>query len=59
MTGEDLGVVDLSEVTGFVEDDPGAVVRGAHPETEEDRAKMREQQIARLLEAFHQERRER
>ncbi len=45
----DLGYVDLREVTGFVADDPGIVVRGARPVTEADRAVMREQQIARLL----------
>lgn len=55
MTKPDLGAVDLHEVTGFVEDDPGEVVRGARALTDEDVEKLREQQIAQLVEAHRQE----
>jgi hypothetical protein len=52
----DLGTVDLSEVTGFVDEDPGMVVRGARVATPADRAVIREQTIARMLEAHRRER---
>jgi hypothetical protein len=51
-----LGCIDLSDVTGVLEEDPGMVVRRARAITDEDRAKLREQLIERLLENHRQTR---
>lgn len=45
----DIGRVTSFEAGCVVDDDPGEVVRGARPTTVEDRNRMREQNIARLL----------
>lgn len=47
-----LGHVDLTQTPRacFVPDDPGMVVRKARPMTDEDRAVLREQWIAKVRE---------
>lgn len=45
----DVGCVSSFEARCVVPDDPGEVVRGARPITPEDRVRMREQAIVRLL----------
>ena len=45
----DVGCVSSYEARCVVPDDPGEVVRGARPITSEDRVRMREQAIIRLL----------
>lgn len=45
----DVGCVSSFEPRCVVPDDPGEVVRGARPITPEDRVRMREQAIVRLL----------
>lgn len=45
----DVGRVSSFEPRCVVPDDPGEVVRGARPITPEDRVRMREQTIVRLL----------
>lgn len=46
----DLGIIRrLDEVRGFVEEDPGCVVRGARPIDADDRKKLLEQRIEQLL----------
>lgn len=47
----DVGFVVRFEPSCVVPDDPGEVVRGARRFTPEDRDRLREQMIARLLEA--------
>lgn len=50
----DVGRVSSFEPRCVVPDDPGEVVRGARPISGEDRVRMREQTIARLM-ARHRE----
>ena len=45
----DVGCVNSFEARCVVPEDPGEVVRGARPITAEDRARMREQAILRLM----------
>jgi hypothetical protein len=45
----DLGSVKSFEASCVVPDDPGEVVRGARPLCPEDRDRLREQAIARLM----------
>ena len=45
----DLGIVKSFEASCVVPDDPGEVVRRARPLCQEDRERLREQAIARLL----------
>lgn len=45
----DVGCVSSYEPRCVVPDDPGEVVRGARPITPEDRVRMREQAIVRLV----------
>lgn len=47
----DVGFVVRFEASCVVPDDPGEVVRGARRLTPEDRDRLREQMIARLLDA--------
>lgn len=47
----DVGFVVRFEASCVVPDDPGEVVRGARRFTPEDRDRLREQMIARLIEA--------
>ena len=45
----DLGIVRSFEASCVVPDDPGEVVRRARPLCQEDRERLREQAIAKLL----------
>ena len=49
MDDMDLGIIRSFEASCVVPDDPGEVVRRARPLCQEDRERLREQAIARLL----------
>jgi hypothetical protein len=45
----DLGIVRSFEAACVVPEDPGEVVRGARPISSQDRERMREQAISRMM----------
>jgi hypothetical protein len=51
----ELGSVSSFEPACIVPDDPGEVVRGAKPISSDDRERMREQHISRLMADFRRQ----
>ena len=51
-----LGSVRSFEPACVVPEDPGEVVRGARPISPQDRERMREQQIVRMMADYHRQR---